>query len=99
MRRLANGRHVQNVPMGIARGFEIQINVATSSLALAILRIGRPQAGLKSVHIVAIEKLHSDVQIARLAEPIVQQLKGAAINVARTENDVLITEQVAEGGI
>src|SRR5207249_10287908 len=99
MRRFANGRHVQDITVGIARGFEVQINVATGPLTLAIFRIRRPQTALKGADIVAVEKFHGDVQIARLAEPIVQQLKGAAVNVARTENDVLITEKVAQRGI
>src|SRR5438477_4200875 len=54
---------------------------------------------LERAKIIAIKKLNGYIQVARLAKPIVQQLKSSAIDIARAENDVLVTEEVAESGI
>jgi hypothetical protein len=47
----------------------------------------------------AVEEHDADVEVRALAEPVVQQLVGAAVDVARGEDDVLVADEVRERGV
>src|SRR5207249_2794598 len=92
VRRPANGRHVEHITVRVAGRFKIQINLTASPESLIIFGAGCLQRILECSDLKAIKKLDRDVQVAWLAKPIVQQLEGAPINIARTNNDVLVAD-------
>src|SRR5436190_14581033 len=95
----ADGRHVEDVAVGITGRFEIDVNLAAIGETLRMGGPGTFEGGEKGFDIEAIEELDGDSEVGRLAEPIVQELKCAAVDVAGTEDDVAIADQVAENGV
>ena len=81
--------------MRIAWRFEVNVDLATVGEPAAMAGSHVGQCGLKCVNGVPVKKFHGYIEIRWLAKPIVEQLKGAAIYIARTQDNVPITDQMA----
>src|SRR5256885_15601355 len=96
---LTNSRHIQDIAVGITGRFKVEINLAPALETLRVLAARALQRLLEGLDVVAIEELHGAIEVAGVAEPVVQQLKGAAGDVQRDENDVLIPYEMTQGRI
>ena len=99
MRRGTNRRDIQHVTMRVAGRLEEHINLAALFEPVGVVRAHRIQCGLEILCRVAVKKSHTNVEVAGLVIPVVQQLKRPAVHVARTEDDILITDEMTQGGI
>src|ERR1051326_4980780 len=95
----ADGRHVEDVAMGIAGRFEIDVNLPAIGETLRMGGADVLEGGEKGFEIEPIEELDGDTEVGRLAERIVRELECAAVDVAGTEDDVAIADQVAKSGV
>ncbi len=99
MRGAADRGHVQHVAVRVARRLEEHVDLPAGVEPDAVVAAHAAQRRGEIVDGEAVEPAHGDVEVGALAVPVVQQLVGAAIDVAAREHDVAVAEQVGERGV
>jgi hypothetical protein len=99
VRRAADRGHVEHVAVRVARRLDEDVDPAA---ALEPRTVAGADAFERTAEVLdreAVEPLDCDVEVALLAVPVVQQLVGAAVDVAAREHDVLVAHEVREDGV
>ena len=99
VRQAADAWHVEHVAVWIAGGLEVDEDLAPRGQAIGVARGHRLELHGELRHRFAVKPFERHVEIGLLAIPVVQQLVGAAIDVAAGQHDVARADQVRERGV
>ncbi len=95
----ADGGHVEEVAVRVAGAFEVNVDAPTLREPAGVFGLRRGEGPREVVRGHAVEELHADVEVGFLGEPVVEQLVGAAVNVARGQDDVAVADKVGEDAV